>query len=398
MIGDWKSHYARFRAGHEGWLHLCAHSHHYWPDVTREAQLEAWDDAARRSDRKWDRVLGELLPEVQRGIASRLGVPHSERITFASNTHELLVRLLSCFEGRPVRVLSTDGEFHSFRRQAARLAETGGIELVTVSQFPRESFATRFLAAAESRDFDVVFTNHAFFDSGGALPDADRLLAKLKSRAKMLVLDVYHSFLSRPFSLATLADDVFVVGGGYKYLQAGEGACFLYAPPKADALRPANTGWYAHFASLGARPATRTEYGDGAWRFWGSTFDPTALYRLRRTLAFLDEQGLTAERVHAHSIALQEASLARLRTLRATPDWLAPVVDAIPRIVAAPERGNFLGFPLAPGEARKVQAELEARRILCDSRENERGSFLRWGFGLYHDATDVADLERRLSV
>ena len=39
-----------------GRLHAAAHSHHPWPDVTREAHLQAWDDAARHHDDKWDAV------------------------------------------------------------------------------------------------------------------------------------------------------------------------------------------------------------------------------------------------------------------------------------------------------------------------------------------------------
>ena len=32
-------------------LHMAAHSHHLWPDISRDAQIEAWDDAARLADR-----------------------------------------------------------------------------------------------------------------------------------------------------------------------------------------------------------------------------------------------------------------------------------------------------------------------------------------------------------
>ena len=47
-------------------LHLAAHSHHLWPDVTRDAMLACWDDAARLLDHKWDRIFGEVLPESTR--------------------------------------------------------------------------------------------------------------------------------------------------------------------------------------------------------------------------------------------------------------------------------------------------------------------------------------------
>jgi len=391
LAPSWKPHYSRFLEAHGDLLHLCAHSHHFWLDRTRDAQLEAWDDAARLSDRKWDRVLGEVLPDVQARLAARLGVSHPERLSFAGNTHEFFVRLLSCFdEKRPLRVLSTDSEFHSFRRQATRLKESGEIHLETVAQFPRETFSERFAQTASSGSFDMVFVSHVFFDSGGVLPEAEKLLRELATTCRMLVLDTYHSFLARPFSLRGLENDIFVVGGAYKYAQAGEGACFLYTPPKAEALRPKFTGWYAHFAALSAPPSSQLcGYGEGAWRFWGSTFDPSALYRLRAVLAFLDHEGLTGEKLHQHSLALQEGCLERLRKLQAREEWQRRLQSAAEGVVEARDRGNFLSFKLPSGQGAEIQKHLGQRKILSDSRETAHGSFLRFGFGLYHDATDL---------
>ena len=47
-------HYARFRVAER--LRLTGHSHQAWPDVAREGQIEAWDDAAERADEKWARA------------------------------------------------------------------------------------------------------------------------------------------------------------------------------------------------------------------------------------------------------------------------------------------------------------------------------------------------------
>ena len=65
---DLRSHFSRYREASPGRLHLAAHSHHYWPDVTRDAQLQAWDDAARLADRKWGHVLGPVW-EAGRGTS-----------------------------------------------------------------------------------------------------------------------------------------------------------------------------------------------------------------------------------------------------------------------------------------------------------------------------------------
>lgn len=411
---SWKKHYSHFLKGHEGLLHLCAHSHHFWLDVTRDAQLEAWDDAARLSDRKWNHVLGNILPEVQSGIAEHLGFSSvaSSRISFAPNTHELYVRLLSCFESNPnkaIRVLTSDSEFNSFRRQSDRLSEktTAGqcLETVSVAQFPRETFAMRVLESARiahsvKKPFDMIFLSHVFFNTGGVIPEYEKLLKDLAPFCKMIVLDTYHSFLARPVSLKNLENEIYVLGGGYKYAQSGEGCCFLYTPAKADELRPSNTGWFAHFDSLEApakqgasQGASTVDYSKGAFRFWGSTFDPSGLYRMKAVLKFLKTHNLDATKLHTHSLELQEECLKIIQSNTSNTPSFKALKSALTHVIPASERGNFLSFKLPTGQARLVQEELAGNKILSDSRESGTASYLRFGFGLYHDLSDLKALK-----
>ena len=44
-------------------LHFAAHSHHLWPDASFDAQVQAWVEANRFADRKWDLIFGEVVPE-----------------------------------------------------------------------------------------------------------------------------------------------------------------------------------------------------------------------------------------------------------------------------------------------------------------------------------------------
>ena len=44
-------------------------------DATRAAQLAYWDDAVRLTDRKWEKVFGEVLPEAQQHVAHRRRMP-----------------------------------------------------------------------------------------------------------------------------------------------------------------------------------------------------------------------------------------------------------------------------------------------------------------------------------
>ncbi|HBN88652.1 MAG TPA: selenocysteine lyase, partial [Rheinheimera sp.] len=87
--------YQRFLQANAGKQHFACHSHHYWPDVTRDAMLEYWDDTARLVDDKWQYIFAEKVPQTQQLIADILQLPQPEQIVFAPNTHELVMRLLS---------------------------------------------------------------------------------------------------------------------------------------------------------------------------------------------------------------------------------------------------------------------------------------------------------------
>ena len=71
-----KSHYSHFLSKDKGLLRFTAHSHHYWPDVTRDAVLACWDDAAKYVDDKWSHIFGEVIPRAQGSIASILDLDH----------------------------------------------------------------------------------------------------------------------------------------------------------------------------------------------------------------------------------------------------------------------------------------------------------------------------------
>lgn len=383
---DLRSAFSRFRATDPERLHFAAHSHHFWPDASREAQLAAWDDAARLVDDKWELVLGPVWGEVRAAIARHLALPDPTTLVPAANTHELLLRLLSaCPAGRPTRVLSTDGEFHSFRRQLARLAEDGGVDLVTVPAEPFASLAERLVAAVrEGGPFDLVYVSQVLFGSGFALTDLAGLVDGLSAPGRLVAIDGYHGFLARPTDLSAVAARAFYIAGGYKYAMAGEGACFMHCPP-GFGPRPRNTGWYASFGTIAGRQEGVPYPADG-WRFMGATFDPSGLYRLRASLRWLAAEGLDAATIHAHAVALQERFAAALAERPLGPFALERLVVPL----SEPARGNFLTFEHP--QAGTWYKRLHEAGIVTDVR----GERLRLGFGLYHAAEDVDRLVERL--
>ena len=391
MTLSYKAHFSRFLAAAPRRLHFAAHSHHYWPDVTLAAQMACWEDAARLTGGKWEVALGEVMPAVQRGIARHLGLGDPASLAFAPNTHEFVKRLLSCLPAeRPPRILTSDGEFHSFTRQVARLEEDGLVAVTRVPVEPFADFAARFAAAAEGGAYDLIFVSQVFFNSGFALADLEGLVADLPPEG-FVVVDGYHGYLARPTDLSRIAGRVFYMAGGYKYAMSGEGVCFLHAPPDYGP-RPRDTGWYAAFGALQQSAAGEVAYAADGGRFFGATFDPVGLYRMRAVLRLLDELGLDAAQIHAHARALQDRFLAGLRgqTVASLP------LDALliePKDHAC---GNFLTFDLGSDAA---AADLHARLTASEVATDYRGSRLRFGFGLYQDPEDVdALLERLIAV
>ena len=378
MTAGYAPHFSRFLGAVPGRLHVCAHSHHPWPDVTFEAQQQAWLDAARLMDDKWDEVFGALLPEAAGHIAGRLGLSDPEAIAFAPSTHALVMRLLSCLSP-PVRILTTDAEFHSFARQAARLEEDGLAAMERVAAEPFATFPARFAAAAARGGHDLVYLSHVFFNSGYVVPDLAALVAAVPEPDALVVIDGYHGFMAVPTDLGAVEQRAFYLAGGYKYAMAGEGACFAHCPP-GYAERPRDTGWFAGFAQLSGGSAGKVAYAPGGGRFLGATFDPTGLYRLNAVQRWLDGLGVTVAGIHAHVGALQA------RFLTAGPH---------PELVPGPEagdRGHFLTF--RPADAAAVQAALDGTGVVADHRHDR----LRIGFGLYHGDDDIDELVRRLAT
>jgi selenocysteine lyase/cysteine desulfurase len=373
---SYKQAFSRALAADPARLHAAAHSHHPWPDVTRSAQLAAWDLAARSLDHKWGHVFGELLPRVQGHVARTLRLPDPRTLVFAPNTHEFVVRLFSSLPSdRPVRVLSSGSEFHSFTRQMARWVEAGRAVWEQVETRPFATFAERFAAAAR-RGHDLVYTSHVMFDSAWVFAEAPQILADLPE-STVPVLDGYHGFMAIDSDLSRAADRVFYTSGGYKYAMAGEGACFLHCPP-GRIERPVDTGWFAGFDALERSDGT-VGYGRDGSRFFGATFDPTPLLRLEAVFTWLAECGLDAASIHARTLALFELFLDLVADGRAGDLSIGQLLPER----GSTRRGGFLCFERA--DAVEFCHRLAARGVIVDAR----GDRLRIGFGLYHDAEDV---------
>ena len=382
-----KSHYKTFFDANPELLHFTAHSHHPWPDATRQAHLQYWDDSAKLTDRKWDHIFGKIIPEAQRGIANIIGAPDPSSICFAPNTHEFVARIFSCFDPKkPLRILTTDGEFHSFSRQLRRYAELPEVKMTSIAVQPFETFEERFCEAAAGSDYDLVFFSHVFFLYGFALKNLERIVDSVRNKEAVIVLDGYHAFCALPFSLGALSKRIFYLGGGYKYAQSGEGVCFMHIPPGCK-LRPLNTGWFAGMEELETVPAlgTTVNYSNDAFRFWGATFDPSGIYRFIAMLRWLEGLKLSVADVHSYVRNLQAYFISKIEsgTSKSLTSENMLLLDPF-------WHGHFLTFQVA--KAHEISTKLQKLKISTDFR----GGFLRFGFGIYQNEHQINQLFERL--
>lgn len=434
-------HYSRFRVAER--LLLTGHSHQAWPDRGFEGQQRAWLDAAEYVDDKWERAFAKA-DRVRRGFArllhgdetvatggdaTRVSATRGDAaleatarsIALAANTHELVVRFLSALplRDRP-RLVTTDGEFHTIRRQLDRLAEEG-IEVVKVAAAPADDVAERLAAAADDRTAAILVSS-VFFRDARIVPGLDRVMEACNHAGAELLVDAYHHLNVVPFSIRAMGlDDAFIVGGGYKYCQLGEGNAFMRVP-EGRGPRPVVTGWFSEFGVLaepvgdgggavgaaagdaggsggtgdsgdpggrGARAAdaaqpggptsppprrgasrgtTRVAYGSGADRFAGATYDPTSHYRAADVFDFFDALRLTPA-------LLREVSQHQVRLLARDFDAL----DLDPALIDRDrdlDLGDVAGFlALRSPHAATLQRMLRERGVHTD----HRGDMLRLG-------------------
>lgn len=352
---------------------MASHSHHYWPDCTREAMLQYWDDSAKYVDEKWEHIFSNVMPNAQSLIANNLNLKEKERIVFAPNTHELVFRLLSSLDLRKdITILTTDSEYHSFERQIQRLSEWENIKVKKVAVEPFATFEERFCAEKDN-NYDLVFFSHVFFNSALAVKGFKNIVECFYKKS-IVAIDGYHGFMAIPTDLSEIENKVFYIAGSYKYAQGGEGCCFMSCPN--NELRPLYTGWFAEMSNLDQKKeGQNVTYSSNGLRFAGATLDFSPMYRLNASLGLFHSENISVEKIHNYIQRIQKKFISFLP--KEGPITLENLIQQ-----DLDYHGHFLTFKVKDVEqSRNIQTQLKEMGILTDFR-NDR---FRFGFGMYLD-------------
>lgn len=360
-------------------MHFAAHSHHYWPDCTFEAQKQHWLDSSALTDEKWNHIFGNVMMETRTNIARILNLTDPNQITLAPNTHEFCERLLSCLvEKSRVRVLTTENEFYSFKRQVKRYAELDDFEVDWISVEPHDTFELRLFDKLKN-NYDLIFLSQVFFTSGIHIPEIKKIVSLVKNEETIIAIDGYHAFCAIPTDLRDVENRIFYMAGGYKYAMSGEGICFMHIP-KNYLLRPLNTGWFAEFENLESEnPSEDVTYPMNGNRFIGSTMEPNGAYRFNAVQKMWKENDITVSKIHNHVEELKTLFVKKLKE----SDFKRLRFEDVVLVGNELPPAHFVTFKTI--YAKQLVEIIKGAGVYVDQRESN----LRFGFGIYHNKESV---------
>lgn len=368
--------YSNFRVTER--ILLTGHSHQAWPDAAYEGIREAWKDAAQFVDDKWEKAFHKS-DRVRQGFAELID-GKAQNIALASNTHDLFIKFLSALDLKNrKKIITTDSEFYTVRRQLDRL-DKEFFEIVNVPSEPYDSLAERVALFVDDKTAAVVISK-VFYNNSKIVNNLSIIDAACAKYGARLIIDTYHALNAIPFSIIEeKLPYSFVMGGGYKYCQLGEGNCFMLIPDDVD-FRPAITGWFSEFGMISAtKKPGQINYGNNHWQFAGSTYDPISHYRATSVLDFFRDMQYTPNK-------LREISLHQILHLATEFDKANMPKDIIDRRrdIALDEYGGFIVFYTK--HAAIITSELRKRNIYVDYR----GENLRFGPAPYLSSRQLSD-------
>jgi kynureninase len=268
--------------------------------------------------------------------AELIGAPRPDCIVPKMSAGQGLRAVLNTYGEAPA-VVSTQGEFDSLDFILKQYAAKGRARVRFVAPRADGRYETEHILSAIEGGVSLVVISHVYFASGQVLGNVESIVQHAHAAGVRVLLDAYHSVGVMPVDVAALHVD-FAVGGSYKYLRGGPGACWLYLHPRHldGTLSTLDTGWFAKKDSFGYRRPEQPEFAEGGDAFLESTPAVLPLFQARAGQQFtiamgvgrLREYGLRQKRFLAaalreHGIPVEgegsgHGAFVALRSARAT--------------------------------------------------------------------------------
>jgi kynureninase len=243
-------------------------------------------------------------------LARLLHAPRPDCVVPKQSAGQGLRAVLNTFDRR-ASVVATAAEFDSLDTVLREYARRGRIGVEWVPARDGERVATEDVVAAIRKGCDLVVASDVFFASGQRLRDVPAIVAAAHEAGARVLLDVYHSLGVVDVDVAASGVD-YAVGGAYKYLRGGPGACYLYvAPAVMDArVTTLDIGWFAKASPMAFERPDPPRFASGGDGWLESTPPVVTVYQARAGIALAEALGVA--RVRAHSLSKKRRLCERL--------------------------------------------------------------------------------------
>ncbi len=370
-------------------IYLANHSLGRPLDQMAEDVVSAVDLWYSRMDDAWDDWLAEMN-RWRANVAKLIGCGRSDAIVPKTSAGQGLRAVLNAFpQDRPVRVITTRGEFDSIDFILKTYAHHRRAEVHWVEPSMREGpvpiYSVDSILDAVNRGgrrdgnaAGLIVVSLVFFGTGRILREVPKLIGEAHDRGWLVLLDLYHAAGVVPLSFDECGAD-FGVGGSYKYLRGGPGACWLALGPSSTGALPGSldTGWFAKKSTFGYERSDTPEFAEGGDAWLESTPPILMPYQAKSGLDFVLETGI--EGLRKYSLAQQAAMRDVFRR--------AGVV-----LFEPDDPEDFGAFSLLhhPG-AKEFSRQLKSLGVNTDAR----GEFVRFGpdiLNCYEELERAADI------
>ncbi len=302
--------------------------------------LSLWQ---HRMDDAWESWLTEQQHYRAR-IASLIGAPRADCVVPKTSAGQGLRAVLNSYR-EPIRVVTTRGEFDSIDFILKQYQAMGRIALHYVEPNTAGDYDIEALIAAITPGTDLVVVSQVMFTTAQILANLEHVIRHGHDVGARVLVDVYHAVGVIPVDVGHLACD-FAIGGSYKYLRGGPGACWLYVSPHSigQGLTTLDTGWFAKAEPFAYERPDPLRFGAGGDAWLESTPPVLTYYQSRSGQEFLAAIGV--ERLRAYSLG----QLQRLKQALAAHGIASQGADH--------RHGAFLSVhhPRAPEIARGLKA------------------------------------------
>jgi len=291
-------------------VYLANHSLGRPLDRTAEDVQTGLDSWYRKMDAAWSETewLG-ALSEFQAYVAALIGIEYPANIVLKTSAGQGLRAVLNacCFEDAK-QVVATTGEFDSIDCILRSFEEKQRIFVHWIEPERSVGGPPMFNAESVLKRIEIqtklVVLSSVFFATGQIMSDIRDIVSAAHAVGAFVVLDVYHAAGVIPLEMER--DNVdFVIGGCYKYLRGGPGACYLAIHPRVHALGVStlDTGWFAKEEPFRFIPNSSTKALGGAG--WHESTPPVLIpYQARAGLKLILQLGV--QRLREYNLEQQQ--------------------------------------------------------------------------------------------